>query len=229
MNVAATIGHNQGPELDPMLAIQAAYDEVFAEVANWLDGGKVETEAQMKAVDSLMVSIKDCEKEAAAAKEDEYRPHKAACDAVVTRWKPFLADLERQRKGLAAAVDTFKRALAAEKEAARKEAERLAWEATRAAQEAARKAADTDLEAQREAAAAMEAAEAAQALANAAKKDTVKGLRTYTVREITDGVACARWLWLHDRDAMLEYMAERVKRLQALPEGVTERTEKRAV
>ena len=116
MNERAVIGGNHPPEpIDPMEAIQAHYDDTFSEVANWLDGSPVENEAQMKAVDALLASVKDAEKDAKAAKEDEYRPHKAAGDAVIARWKPFLDDLDRQKKCLAATVDAFKRKLAAEK------------------------------------------------------------------------------------------------------------------
>lgn len=228
MNAIAQIGHNGGPR-DIMEEIQATYDDTFAEVANWLDGTGVESEEQMAAVDALLAYVKSAEKEAAEAKEAEYRPHKKACDAVVARWKPFLADLERQQKGLIAAVNKFKQALAAKKDAERRTAEQAAWESTRKAREAAQAAEATGLEAQRAAAFALEQAEAAQRVANAAKRDTVKGMRTYTVREITDGTACARWLWANDREALLEYMADRVKRIAALPDGVSERTEKRAV
>ena len=225
MNVQATIGHNNPP--DAIETIQAAYDSVFSEVANWLDGTAVENEAQMAAVDSLLKSVKECEKEAVAAKEDEYRPHKAACDGVVSRWKPFLDDLALQKKGLTAAVDSFKRKLAEAKEAERRAKEAEAREAMRKAEEAAKKANAADLEAQREAAAAIEAARVAQ---QAAKDvESVKGLRKFTIREITDGVACARWIWANDRAAIMEFMDAYVKRASTLPDGVTERTERRAV
>ena len=208
MNNAAPIGHNGGPELDPMLAIQEAYDDTFAEVANWLDGNPVTNAEQLTAVDSLLASIKEAQAEAAAAKEAEYRPHKAAGDAVIARWKSFLDDLDRQRKGLVAAVDTFKRKLAAEKEAARQEAERKAWAATRAAEEAARKASATDIEAQREAAAAQAQAEEAQRMAAAAKNDTVKGLRTVTRYEITDHRALLHFIAANHKADLTAFIEE---------------------
>ena len=226
-NPRAVIGANAPPEpMDPLLAIQAEYDDTFAEVANWLDGGKVENESQMKAVDDLLSAVKDAEKAAIDAKEIEYRPHKAACDGVVSRWKLFLADLDRQRKGLIAAQDVFKRALAAEKETARKDAERKAWDATEAARKAAEAAAPTDLDSQREAAVMAEAAAVAQKASNAAKKDVVKGMRTVTIREIVDGKACINWIAQNDKPALLAFMQAYVDRAPTVIPGVNERKEK---
>ena len=225
MNETAKIGHNNPP--DPLEVIQSAHDGLFLEVNNWADGTPVASEDQMKAVDGLIRAVKDVEAEAKAAKEEEYRPHKASCDAVVERWKPFLADLERQRKCLTAAVDGFKRKLAEEREAERRAKEAAAREAMRAAEAAIRSADEANLEAQREAEAAMAAAREAQAAAKSV--EAVKGLRTFTVREITDGTACARWIWVNDREALMGFLGDYVKRCAALPDGVVERTEKRAV
>jgi hypothetical protein len=225
MNAPAAIGHNNPP--DPMEIIQSEHDGLFVEVANWLDGTPVENEGQMKAVDNLLASVKDVEKEAKDAKEDEYRPHKAACDAVVERWKPFLADLERMKKGLAKTVEDFKRKLAEEREAERRAKEREAREAMERARIAAALASAADLEAQREAAAA---ADAARAAVLAAKEvETVKGLRTFTVREVTDYTACARWVWVNDPEPLRTFLDEYVKRAPRVPDGAIERQEKRAV
>ena len=220
MNPRAVMGANNPP--DAIETIQSAYDEVFAEVNNWLDGTEVQTETQMDAVNELLASVKACEKEADAAKEAEYRPHKAAGDAVVARWKPFLADLALQRAGLIKAVDAFKRKLAAEKEAARKKAEAEAWEKTRAAQEAARLADASNIDAQRAAAQAQAEAEAAQSLANAAKRDTVKGMRTVTDTVVLDHLALARWLWQNDKAAQFEFHTERARKLGLDLPGIVE-------
>jgi uncharacterized protein YhaN len=203
-NPRAVIGGNAPP--DPIADIQAAYDDLFQEVANWLDGTEVQTDAQMDAVNELLASVKACEKEAESAKEAQYRPHKAAGDAVVAAWKPFLADLALQRGGLIKAVDAFKRKLAAEKDAIRKAAERDAWEKTRAAQEAARLADATNIEATRAAAAAMDEAEAAQKAAMAASKDTVKGMRTVTRYEILDHRALLNFIAKNARDDMTAFI-----------------------
>ena len=231
MNERAVIGGNHPPEpIDPMEAIQAQYDDTFAEVANWLDGSPVENEAQMKAVDALLASVKDAEKDAKAAKEDEYRPHKAAGDAVIARWKPFLDDLDRQKKGLTAASDAFKRKLAAEKAEADRKARAEAEAKMRAAREAEERANAADLEAQRAAAQAKAEADAAVAAARAASKDTVPGLRTFDVTEVLDRRALINWIATNRKDDLAEWMDDYARRNKLHIPGVVEtRQERRAV
>ena len=50
------IGHNNAP--DPIDATLAPYSDAIAEAANWLDGQKVENEAQMKSVDAVLKDIR---------------------------------------------------------------------------------------------------------------------------------------------------------------------------
>lgn len=231
MNERAVIGGNHPPEpIDPMEAIQAQYDDTFAEVANWLDGSPVENEAQMKAVDALSANIKDAEKAAKEAKESQYRPHKAAGDAVIARWKPFLDDLERQRKGLTAAVDIFKRKLAAEKAEAERKARAEAEARMRSAREAAERANAADLEAQRAAAMAKAEADEAVRAAREASKDTVKGLRTHTVTEVLAMTEWARKAWIDHREECEAFFAELARKHRPHIPGIVEtRTERRAV
>jgi hypothetical protein len=226
MNVPARL-HNNPP--DPIDTALEPFGDTITEAEGWLDGSAVENEGQMTAVDALIKGMKSAKKAVEAADESATKPMYDAWKAEKARYKPTLDDLDRIIKGLVAAVDTFKRKLAAEKEAARKEAERLAWEATRAAEKAAREADASNIEATRAAAQAMADAEAAQRASMAANKDTVKGLRTYTIHEITDGTACARWIWQNDRDAILAWMQAYVDRSTGPIDGVTVRTEKRAV
>lgn len=213
VNPRAIIGGNSPPEpVDMMLTIQNAYDGVFAEVANWLDGSPVENDAQMRAVDTLMAEVKAAAKEASGAKEAEYRPHKDACDAVVARWKVFLDDLDRQAKGLAAVVNGYKR----KREAERQEAERKArLEAERAREEAARaaRAAEaSNIEAQREVARIQREAEEAQRKVSALASDKTRGLRIVAKYEITDHRAALHWIAANDRDAITAFIEEYVRR-----------------
>jgi len=227
MNPRAVLGDNMPP--DPIDEVTALFEDIRTEAENWLDGTLVQNEAQMKSVDVLIKDMKAARKAIDEARDTVTKPLHDAWKGECARWKPTQDDYDRIVKGLVALVDDFKRKLAAEKAEAERIAKAAAWEATRKAQEAARLADATNIEATRAAAAAMAEAEEAQRLAQAASKDTVKGLRTYVTREITDGTACARWLWVNDRDALMSFMAERVKRLDALPDGVTETTERRAV
>jgi hypothetical protein len=202
--------HNNPP--DPIDEALAPFGDFISEAENWLDGTSVENEGQMKAVDDLTKQLKAAKKAVEAAEESEAKPFYDQWKAAKARFKPTLDDLDRMVKGLVAAVDVFKRKLAAEKEAARKEAERQAWEATRAAQEAARQADATNIAAQREAAAAIAAAEEAQRLAAAAAKDTVKGMRTVTRYEITDHRVLLNWIAKNDRDAVTAFIEDWARR-----------------
>jgi hypothetical protein len=231
MNAPAKIGHNGPP--DALEDLIAKWADTILEVENWLDGAPVENEGQMKAVDALLAAVKDAEGEAKDAKEAEYRPHKLACDAVVTRWKPVLDDFDRMKKGLAAAVTAFKNKLAAEKEAERRKAWEEAEAKRRAAEEAQRTADMADLDARRKADELAAEAREAERQAQAAKKDTVKGLRTYTIPEITDPKACINWIAQNDKPALLEFMTAYVERktregVRGIA-GVEVRSEKRAV
>lgn len=202
--------HNNPP--DPIDEALAAFGDTITEAEGWLDGKPVETEGQMKAVDTLTKEIKAARKAVEAAEESEAKPIYDQWKAAKARYKPTLDDLDRIVKGLVAAVDSFKRKLAAEKEAARKKAEAEAWEATRKAQEAARLADASNIEAQRQAAAAQAEAEALQQAAMAAKHDTVKGMRTVTRYQIEDHRAALHWIAANDRDAVTAFIEEYARR-----------------
>ena len=222
--------HNNPP--DPIDEALAPFSDAIDEAQNWLDGTVVETEGQMKAVDTLIKSIKSAKKAVEAAEESAAKPIYDQWKAEKARFKPTLDDLDMQVKGLVSAVDAFKRKLAAEKAEAERKARDEAERARRVAEAAARAAAATDIEAQRAAAQAQKEADDAQRSLAAASKDTVKGLRTYTWREITDGTALARWLWINDRTALLNFMEGYVSKLSSIPSdmpGVVEKSEKRAV
>ena len=226
---AVAMGHNLPP--NPIDEALAPFGDTITEAEGWLDGKPVETEGQMKAVDTLIKEMKAAKKAVEGAEESAAKPIYDQWKAEKAKFAPTLTDLDRIVKGLVATVDAFKRKLAAEKEAARKEAERLAWEETRKAQEAARLADATDIEAQRAAAAAMDVAEAAQRAAKDAAKDTVKGLRTYTTRTVDDALIFARWVWVNDRAALEAWLQAYADKMASVPEGcgVTETKEKRAV
>lgn len=228
MNAPAAIGHNG---FDPIDETLAPFGDVISEAENWLDGQKVETEAQMKAADALLKGIKAARKAVDEARDLSTKPLHDAWKGEVARWKPTQDDLDRLAKGLVALLDDFKRKLAAEKAEAARKAEAEAWEKTRAAQEAARLADAGNIEEARAAAAAMEEAEAAQKAAMAAGKDTVKGLRTVTLYEITDHKALLNWIARNDRDAItafIEEYARKEHKVIANADGLRVWTEKQA-
>ena len=226
---APTRLHNSPP--DPIDEALAPFGDAITEAEGWLDGTAVETEGQMKAVDALIKDMKAAKKAVEAAEESEAKPFYDQWKAAKSRFKPTLDDMDRMVKGLVAAVDVFKRKLAAEKEAARREAERKAWEATRAAQEASRLADVSNIEAQRAAAAAQAEAEAAQRAASQAGKDTIKGLRTVTRYEITDHHALLHFIAKNHRDdvtAFIEEWARKNHKAVGKVDGLNVWTEKEA-
>lgn len=198
------IGHNNPPSM--IDDIMAPFGDIIEEAENWADGTPVENDAQMKAVDGLIAGIKQAEKAAADGKEAEYRPHKAAGDEVIARWKPTLDDLAMRRKALLALVDAYKRKKAAAVDAERRAKEAAAREAMRAAEEAARKADAANIAAQREAQELHIAAIKAQNEAKAVEH--VKGLRLTWFHEVTDTSALLCWINKHDRGALDAFCEE---------------------
>ena len=55
MNAPATIGHNLPP--DPIDEALAPFGDTITEAEAWLDGQKVETEAQMKVADAILKGV----------------------------------------------------------------------------------------------------------------------------------------------------------------------------
>lgn len=220
--------HNNPP--DVIEETVAAFGDILAETDNWMDGTRVETEAQMKAVDTLIKGVKAARKAVDDARDAETKPLHDAWKAGIARWKPTQDDLDMRVKGLVALVDSFKRQLAAEKEAARKKAEAEALEATHKAQEAARLADVANIEAQHAAQAAMREAEEKQAAAKAAERDTVKGLRTVQRYQIEDHRAALHWIARNHKDAVTQFVeafvASNFKKMEI--DGVTVTTAKEA-
>lgn len=229
MNAIAQIGHNNPP--DPIDEALSAFGDTITEAGNWLDGTRVETEAQMKAVDTLIKGMKAARKAVDDARDLATKPLHEAWKGEVARWKPTQDDLDLQIKGLVALVDGFKRQLAAEKEDARKKAWENAEAARREAEAKMALADAANIDAQREAKAAMDAADYARAQAAVAQKDTVKGLRWYDCHELLDMRAAVNWIATNDKPAMAAfaeaYIAKNAARFP--PEIVRNYREQRAI
>ena len=224
----AGIGHNNAP--DQIDTITAAYESDRQEAENWTDGQLVENEDQMKAVDDLRGNLRQWRLALERGQKDASAPLRDVYQAELDRWKPTIADAKRIEGCLVATVDVFKRKLDEEKKAAL----HAAWEETnrlrREADDKARLADARNLEAQRELEAARKSALDAEKAAQTAAKDTTKGMRTFKETVVVDAVKLARYLWEHDREAQLEFQADRARKLGLDIAGVVEiRTTKRAV
>jgi hypothetical protein len=202
MTAHATIGHNL--PRDPIAAIRAEYADHIEEAAHWLDGTPI-TDAQLAAVEALVEAVKGAEKAAEAGLEVEYRPHKAAADAVSRRWKPLRDELAGLRAGLLRLAEPVRKARAKAAEDARRAAFREA-DALKAAGES----------------------EAHMAALQAIPAKPPTGLRTYTAYDVRDAFAALGWLLAKDEDAVRDYLIDMKKRHPDLP-GVDARKEKRAI
>ena len=229
MNPRAMIGGNNPP--DPIDTITAPFEAYRSEAENWLDGEPVENEAQMEAVDALRKQMRQWRLDLEKGQKSATAPLHDAYKAELERWKPTIEDAKRIEGCLVAAVDGFKRKLAAEKADAERQARAEAERKMREAKEAAAKADAADLEAQRAADNAKREAEAAVAAARAAANDTVKGLRNVTRYQITDHRALLNWIARNDRDAVtafIEDWASKNHKTASAPDGLDVWQEKEA-
>lgn len=224
----STIGHNNPP--DPIDTALAPFGDAIEEAQNWLDGEPIENEEQLRATDELLKTIKTAIKELNAARDEATKPLHEAWKAEIARFKPTQDDLERIAKGLIAAQDPFKRALAAKKEAEKRAAWEAAEKARKEAEEAAFAAKASDIEEQREAAEKAALAQRAAQEASAKSKDKVKGMRTVHKYEIEDHRAALHWIAQNDRAAMTAFIEEYVgaNHKTAAITGVRTWTEKEA-
>jgi len=198
------IGHNNPP--DPIDEALAPYGDAIEEAQNWLDGQPIENEGQLRATDELLKTIKTAIKDLNAARDEATKPLHEAWKSEIARWKPTQDDLERISKGIVAAQDPFKRALAAKKEAEKRAAWEAAEKARKEAEEAALAAKASDIEAQRDAAQKAALAQRALEDASAKQKDKVKGMRTVHKYEIEDHRAALNWIARNDRHAVTAFI-----------------------
>lgn len=207
MNPRAVMGANNPP--DPIDAICSQYEADRIEAENWTDGSAVENEAQMKCVDQLRKAMRDWRLELERGQKSATAPLYDAYKREGERWKPTIDDAKRIEGCLVAAVDGYKRKLAAEREEAERAARAEANRKMREAEDAARAANAADLEAQRAAAEAKRIADEAIEQAKTAAEATAsaqKGTRKVTRYEITDYRAALNDIAIDDRDAVTAFI-----------------------
>ena len=209
-NERAVIGNNNPP--DPIDVALEPFSDILEEVANWLDGALVENDGQLKATDDLLKDVKAARKAVDVARDECTKPLHEVWKAEVARWKPTQDDLDRQVKCLVAAQAPYKQKLADQKEAARLIAEKAAADAARIAQEAHQTANAANIDDLRVADQLAKDAEKAAREASKAAKDTVKGMRTVQVYEISDHRAVLHWIAKSDKPAMTEFIEDYVRR-----------------
>lgn len=223
------IGGNAPP---PLEAFALHIEDLFALVSGSLAAGPVADDAQEAALDDMLADLRQARKDADAACEAEYRPHKAAGDAVKAAWKPLQARCDAALAAIKDALTPYRAARQAAKEAAAAKAREAAEAAQWAAQNALRKS--DDLEERFEAEAELERAAKLAAQANRIDRSAT-GLRTYWEAEITDRKAALNH-YLRQQPEMfanlIQELADKDARNEATRRpgfGVTFHERKRAV
>lgn len=217
--------HNMPPPHESHLA---AIRELHIELEPWLTGVDITTQKQADELGTLLGKVRDAEKVAADACEEEYRPLKDAADAVKERYKPALKDAATLLGTGKQLLGTWRMKVAeaekAKAAAAKREAERLAEEARQALH-----ASSGDLEARIDAERMADEAKSAKIAALAAAKGS-KGvakignrslrLRTVRVPHIHNARDALKWCWNHRRPAMTEAVTDIVR--GAVKEGASD-------
>ena len=219
MTALAVIGHNGGPDLEPLAAFTIHVGDLLDEARNHLDGAGVNSDGEAEAVSKLLDMIRTAAKDAEAARKAEKQPHLDAGKAVDEAWRPILASTETAKKACTAALQPFLTRKAAEQEAAAKAARAEADARAKAAADAMRKADAANL-AEREAAEALiskaKAAQTAATRAEQARPQATGGarattLRTYYSAEIEDERAAVAHYWATHREdftALVQQLAD---------------------
>ena len=221
MNDLSPIGHNRGPDMDPIEAVIAEYDAVISEAQNWGDGEPVKDEAAMKAVDAVLKEFKTYKTALGKAGVERTGPLHKAWKAEVAAVKVYTDDADLIQKALVDIVAPFKAQLVAQKEAERRAAWDEAERVRKAAEQAERDAQAGNIDQLREAEAAKQAALEATKAAQAAQKDTVKGMKKTTHHEIVSMRDLVNWIATNDKDAMAEFATEFArKRHNDIPDAI---------
>jgi hypothetical protein len=192
------IGGNSPPAL---AAMSLHIEDLFSLVSGTLAGGAVTTDEQEAGLDALLDDVRTAMKHAEAACEAEYRPHKAAGDAVKAAWKPVTARCNTAALAIKNALTPYRSA----KQRAKDEAARIAREEAEAKQAAAKAAlrASDDLEERFAAEAQLAAAAKLQAQANRIDRSAT-GLRTFWTAEIADLRAAMLHYMVSDRQEFVD-------------------------
>lgn len=195
------IGHNKPPEPCPFEAHRINIEDLYGEAKNWLDGTPIADAKQAEAVEQLMDMLRKGKAAADDSRKVENEPFDTGKAEVQARYNPILKKADTALDACKAVRTTWLNALAAEKAKAAAKAQAEAAEKAQRAADAIRAANPTSLEDRERVDQAVAAAERAGRVAGFASKDTVKGLRTYWVPTLTNGVEAARHYWLTQREA----------------------------
>lgn len=217
----STIGHNQPP---PHEAMSLHIEDLFQLISDTTEGAEVKTDEQEAALANLLDDIRQARKDADAQRVLEKRPHDEAAKAVQALWKPLLDRCDAAANEIKAKLTPYRTA----KQKAADEAARKAREEAEAREAAAREALQSDILEQRfDAEQSLKAAKRLKVQANKVDRAPT-GLRTYTVRTVTDHRAALVWIAKNDKPALDGFIEEYARRCTLAMDGVEVTEEKRA-
>lgn len=210
----ATIGDNNPPEPTPFDLAQQAVEDVYDEAKNWLDGAKVETQADADSIGKLIDLSRAVYKQADDARAAEKKPFDDAGKEVQARYKPLLEKATLAQDTCKKALQPFLEKQDAERRAAEEALRQEAIRKQREAEEKIRQANLTDLAAREEAEKAIKEAQAAEREAKRAgntKTQARGGARAISMRtsyepELVDMTQAARYYWEANKQVFVEFL-----------------------
>lgn len=206
----AGLGHNSQTAFE---AIQAHVNDTMEEARHWLDGAKVESEAEAEKIALLLSEVRSAGAAVEANRKAEGEPHRLIVLDVNARHKALTETLERAQKACKAALQPWLIKLEAERQEAarliREEADEKARQAVAAIQSAAQ---SSNLESIEEAEAKLKEAKKVARDANridnarvgVAGGDRAVALRARRIAVVTDMTEAARHYWKKDPAAFVE-------------------------
>lgn len=221
MNVIATIGHNNPPELSPFDAIKIRIEDLYEEAKQWLDGEPVTTQEQANALNTLENRIREAAKEAEALRKGEVKPLDDAKAEIQERFNALIGETKTVTGKTVMAIAAIKSALKPyllELDRQQREAAAKAREIAEAAERAALVAMQTrDAEnlAEREEAERLlneakalntAASKAEDAKAHAKGDGRASGLRSVWRAQMNSPFDAAAWAWKTHRDELTAFV-----------------------
>lgn len=221
MNDIAPIGHNGGPEINPLEAVAADYSSLIDEVTSWADGEPVTDDAAEAAVDTLIKEWRTYKADLTKAGKEVTEPLHKAWKAGVAQVKVYTDDADLMQKALVSLVADHKGERVKRVEAEKRAAWEAANKARQEAEAAERQARAGDIEAARAAENAKQSALDAEKAAQAQSKAKVGGMRSVKHHEIVSMRDLVNWIAKNDKTAMAEFATEYArKHNEAIPDSV---------
>lgn len=221
MDAAHGIGDNNPPaDPTPFEVAKKAIEDLREEAVLWLDGAKIENQAQADEVGRIVKGFRDAHKAADDARKVENEPFDTGKAEVQGRYNPLLKIAKDGESMAKIALAKFLQEQDDLRQARAREAQKIADEQAAEARAAIAKANEAgNLSAREDAERLVEEAAETAKLAKALDKERPMvetggrrmSLRTVFVPEIADRLLAMRWAWIKDAAAFDEVILQLAK------------------